>query len=77
MYFLHEKKRFWSAAKLLLSDKIKTSAKVTLVEEEKPITEDTENAQILCEIFSNTVKTSKVKDYVLQMHWLIVFLILP
>ena len=46
-------KRFQKKVKPLLSDKLKSSEKITLVHEEKIITNNDENAKILNSFFSN------------------------
>ena len=42
-----DNKKFWRTVKLLLSDKVKPSEKITLVHEDKIITTDDENTKIL------------------------------
>ena len=54
-----DNKRFWRTVKPLLSDKVKSSEKITLVEGEEIINEDEENAEILNKFFSNPVKNLK------------------
>ena len=58
-----DNKQFWRAVKPLLSDKVKSSEKITLVEEEEIINEDGENVEILNTFFSNAIKTLKITEY--------------
>ena len=44
-------KKFWETAKLLFSDKVKSSEKITLVHEDKILTTDDENSKILNSFF--------------------------
>ena len=46
-----DNKQFWRTVKPLLSDKMKSSEKITLVEGEEIINDDLENAEILNKIF--------------------------
>ena len=50
-----DNKQFWKTVKPLLSNKVKSSEKITLVEREEIITEDGENAEILNKFFFNAV----------------------
>ena len=45
-------KKLWETEKPLLSDKVKSSAKITLVHEDKIVTTDDENAKVLDLFFS-------------------------
>ena len=56
-------KKFWETAKLLFSDKVKSSEKITLVHEDKIITADDENVKILNSCFSNLVKHLKIPEF--------------
>ena len=58
-----DNKQFWKTVKPLLSNKVKSSEKITLVEGEEIITEDGENAEILNKFFSNAVKNLKIPEY--------------
>ena len=58
-----DNKQFWRTVKPLLSDKIKSSDKITLVEGEEIINDDKENAEILNKFFSNAVKNLKIPEY--------------
>ena len=51
-------KRFWKIAKLLLSNKVKSSEKNTVVHKDKIITNSDENAKIF--FFCNVVKHLKI-----------------
>ena len=46
-----------------MSDKVKSSEKITLVHEDKIITNNDENAKILKSYFSNVVKQSKTLEF--------------
>ena len=58
-----DNKQFWRTVKSLLSDKVKSSEKITLVEGEEIINEDGENARILNRFFSNAIKNLKIPEY--------------
>ena len=58
-----DNKHFWRTVKPLLSDKIKSSDKITLVNGEEIINDDKENAEILIRSFSNAVKNLKIPEY--------------
>ena len=58
-----DNKQFWRAVKPLLSDKIKSSEKIALLEGDEIIIEDGENAEILNTFFSNAVKNLKIPEY--------------
>ena len=58
-----DNKQFWKTVKPLLSNKVKSSEKITLVEGEEIITEGGENAEILNKFFSNAVKNLKIPEY--------------
>ena len=58
-----DNEQFWRTAKPLLSDKVKSSEKITLIEGEEIINEDGENAEILNTFFSNAVKNLKIPEY--------------
>ena len=58
-----DNKQFWRIVKPVLSDKVKSSEKITLVEGEEIINEDGENAEILNTFFSNAVKNSEIPEY--------------
>ena len=55
--------RFWNTVKSLFSDKVKSSEKVTLVHENKIITNDDENSKILNLFFSNVVNHLKIPEF--------------
>ena len=58
-----DNKQFWKTVKPLLSNKVKSSEKITLVEGEEIVTEDGENAEIFNKFFSDAVKNLKVPEY--------------
>ena len=58
-----DNKQFWKTVKPLLSNKVKSSEEIPLVEGEEIITEDGENAEILNKFFSNAVKNLKIPEY--------------
>ena len=49
--------------KPLLSDKSKSNEKITLVEDNKIISEDRDNAELLNSFFSDAVKTLKILEF--------------
>ena len=57
-----DNKQFWKTFKPLLSNKVKSSERITLVEGEEMIPEDGENTEIL-KFFSNAVKNLKISEY--------------
>ena len=58
-----DNKQFWKTVKPLLSNKEKSSEKITLVEGEEIITEDGENAEILNKFFSDAVNNLKIPEH--------------
>ena len=58
-----DNKQFWRTVKLLLSDKSKSNEKITLVEDNKIISEDNDNAELLNSFFSNAVKNLKISEF--------------
>ena len=56
-------KQFWRTVKLLLSDKSKSNEKITLVEDNKIISEDKDNTELLNFFFSNAVKNLKIPEF--------------
>ena len=58
-----DNKKFWNTVKLLFSDKVKSSGKITIVHEDKIITTDHENGKILNSFFSNVVKHLKTPEF--------------
>ena len=60
-----DNKQFWRTVKPLLSDKSKSNEKITLVEDNKIISEDKDNAELLNSFFSNAVKISKFPNLVI------------
>ena len=49
--FVTDNKKFWKTVKPLFTDKVQTSSSITLIENEKFITNDSEIAEILNDIF--------------------------
>ena len=58
-----DNKQFWKRVKPLLSDKVRSSEKITFVTGEEIINEDWENTEILDTFFSNAVKNLKIPEY--------------
>ena len=58
-----DNKRFWKTVKPFLSDEVTSSEKITLVHDDKIITNDDENAKILNSFFSNVVKHLKIPEF--------------
>ena len=58
-------KQFCRTVKPLLSDKSKSNEKITLVEDNRIIIEDKDNAELLNSFFSNAVKISKFPNLVI------------
>ena len=54
---------FWNTIKPLLSDKIVSREKVTLIEEDEIVESDVNTAQILDTFFSNIVSNLKIAEY--------------
>ena len=52
-----DSKKFWRTVKPLFTDKVQTSSSITLIENEKFITNDSEIAEILNDFFTNITKT--------------------
>ena len=57
-----DNKKFWRTVNLLSSDEVKSSENITLVHEDKIVTADDENAEILIFFFSNVVKHLKIPE---------------
>ena len=55
-----DNKKFWKTVKPLFTDKVQTSSSITLVENEKIITNDSEIAEIINEFFTNITKTMDI-----------------
>ena len=58
-----DKKQFWRTVKPLLSDKSKSNEKITLVEDNKIISVDKDNAEFLNSFFYNAVKSLKIPEF--------------
>ena len=56
-------KRFRKTVKPLFSNKVKSSEKITLVHEDKIITNDDENGKILNSLFFNVIKHLKIPEF--------------
>ena len=57
-----DNKRYWKTVKPILSVKVKSFEKITLVHKDKIIADDDENAKILNSLFSNVVKHLKILE---------------
>ena len=55
-----DNKKFWRTVKPLFTDKVQSSSSITLVENEKIITNDSEVAEIFNEFFTNITKTMDI-----------------
>ena len=60
-----DNKQFLRTVKPLLSGKSKSNEKITLVEDNRIISEDKDNAELLNSFFSNAVKISKFPNLVI------------
>ena len=58
-----DNKQFWRTVKLLISDKSKSNEKITLVEDNRTISEDKDNAELLHSFFSNAVRNLKIPEF--------------
>ena len=58
-----DNKQFWRTVTPLLSNKSKSNEKITLVEDNKIISEDKDNAELLNSFFSNAVKNLKIPEF--------------
>ena len=61
--YIADKKQFWRTVKPLLSDKSKSNEKITLVEDNKIISVDKDNAEFLNSSFYNAVKSLKIPEF--------------
>ena len=61
-----DNRKFWKTVKPVLSNKFVNNEKITLVDNEKIITNDKEVAKVLNEFFSNIIKTLNIpnKDHI-------------
>ena len=61
-----DNRKFWKTVKPVLSNKFDNNEKITLVDNEKIITNDKEVAKVLNEFFSNIIKTLNIpnKDHI-------------
>ena len=55
--------QFRNTVKLTLSDKIKTCDEITLINGEKIVTQDEENAEILNSFFLSAVKNLRILEF--------------
>ena len=55
--------QFRNTVKLTLSDKIKTCDEITLINGEKIVTQDDENAEILNSFFLSAVKNLRILEF--------------
>lgn len=62
-HYITDTKKFWKTVKPLLSDKFKSSEKVTLVEDEKITNQDESNIEFQNLFFSNAVKNLKIPKF--------------
>ena len=60
---ISDNKTFWKTIKTLLSDKITSTQKITLIEKEEIIMGDDNTAKVLNTFFSNTVSNLKIEGY--------------
>ena len=60
---ISDNKKFWKTVKLLLSDKITSTQKITLIEKEEIIMGDRNTAEVLNSFFSNIVSNLKTEGY--------------
>ena len=58
-----DNKRFWKTVKPLLQDKVTSTQKITLIENDKIVKNDNEIARALNSFFSNIVRDLKIPDY--------------
>lgn len=58
-----DKERLWQAVKHYFSDKVKSSDKITLVHEDRVLTIDDENANILNSFFHSIIKHMKISEF--------------
>ena len=57
-------KAFWKTVKPFLSDKITSKEKITLIEENKIVSNDENTAQVFNTFFSNIVGSLNIPEYV-------------
>ena len=58
-----DNKKFWRVVKLLLSNKIISNEKITIVESDKIIRSDKETAKVLNEFFANVVNSLNILQF--------------
>ena len=54
---------FWKIVKPFFSDKVTSSEKITLIEEDEIIENDSDTARVLNTFFSNIVSNLKIPEY--------------
>ena len=54
---------FWKIVKPFFSDKVTSSEKITLIEEDEIIENDSDTARVLNTLFSNIVSNLKIPEY--------------
>ena len=59
-----DNKNLWKTVKPLLSDKIKSNEKITIVGDDKIFTQEIKVAEELNSFFSNVVKNLKIPEYI-------------
>ena len=55
--------KFWSTVKPLLSDKVKNSEKVVLIENDEILSKDTEVCEVMNNFFANIVTDLNIPQY--------------
>ena len=58
-----DNKMFWKTVKPFFSDKVTSSEKITLIEEDEIIGNDSDTARVLNTLFSNIVSNLKIPEY--------------
>ena len=58
-----DNKTFWKTVKRFLSDKVTSTQKITLIENDKIVKNDNDTARVLNTFFSNIVRDLKIPDY--------------
>ena len=63
-----DNRKFWKTVKPMLSNKLINSEKITLVDNEKIITNNKEIVKILSDFFSNMIKTLNIPQKIILIH---------
>ena len=58
-----DSKRFWKTVNLFVSDKVLSTERITLIENDKVINSDNETANVMNTFFSNIVFNLNVPEY--------------